>query len=48
MIMRNADEAFQIDGLSDGKISCFVIHRSQPEIMKVEIDPGKNRPSNCF
>lgn len=44
----DADEAFQIDGLSDGKNQLFVIHRSQPEIMKVEMDPGKGRPSNCF
>ncbi len=44
----DADEAFQIDGLSDGKNQLFVIHRSQPEIMKVEIDPDKNRPIIVF
>lgn len=44
----DADEAFQIDGLSDGKNQLFVIHRSQPEIMKVEMDPGKGRPVIVF
>lgn len=44
----DADEAFQIDGLSDGKNQLFVIHRSQPEIVKVEMDPGKGRPVIVF